>query len=839
MHSLLPPKPLLLADANQSALTAMALDAFRAGHYQYALALIDRSCRTFAPAAEHLRLRAALRHRLGDAAGSYDDLQAAAQMQPPDFQGHFLLMGAAARLGRRDESLAYAERLLTAADAAAYTRRSLRVLSSVCPEGLGWCVLAGETVTVHLYWNGAPSLRIETFWDGERETRDIGRRERGAHVFDHRAVVELPWRPGAARFSAVTSVPLLGGRISAPRSTAEGESTEVVNGQLLAAPVAGGVPRITVVIPVYRDLEATVACLESVVRHSAGRASIVVVDDASPEPELSAYVVRLAETGAITCIRRRQNGGFIAAVESALDIVVDGDIILLNSDTVVPAGWLDVLTAVAHTDERIGTVTPLSNNGELTSFPEPFVVNPLPSDAVLAMLNDAARSVNGNDAIDIPNGIGFCMYIKRRCLDSVGRFGERYLSHGYFEDVAFSLRADRQGFRNVCATGLVVAHRGSASYRQSKRSFVLRNIGEIARRYPSLSARTDWFVARDTLKPARERILKALPDAAWQAQTAVFVSAAAHTPFDRAVDNLCGDDGAGRILFQSPAGHPHVIVVTMTGAFDFSVAADWLNPDDRAFLTRIAGLCGAKKSICLLFAELPPCLLDLIGQLQVPCEIAVLDEKALLDNPSATALLRHAERIHAGCESAAAILRQSAPDAPVATAPLMTINRQPAETPSVTQDAPIAILPLEPGIAAWRDVEALGLELHRRADRRELIVMGTIMNEAPLMRIGNIMSLGEVSAGEVADLLKLYHCGAAFIAGGSHRFYDERLPALAKVRVPVAARSAGILAELVSGSTDLAIEPKATPRDAAAAVVSWCSAVAAPDEPALRNGTDT
>ena len=49
----------------------------------------------------------------------------------------------------------------------------------------------------------------------------------------------------------------------------------------------------------------------------------------------------------------------------------DRDVVLLNSDTEVTAGWLDALARCAASSPHVGTITPWSNNA-----PRP---NPLPA----------------------------------------------------------------------------------------------------------------------------------------------------------------------------------------------------------------------------------------------------------------------------------------------------------------------------------------------------------------------------------------------------------------------------------------------------------------------------
>ena len=113
---------------------------------------------------------------------------------------------------------------------------------------------------------------------------------------------------------------------------------------------------------------------------------------------------------------------------------------LLNSDTIVPPGFVERLAAVAHSAPDIGTVTPLSNNGDICSFPTPNDVNPMQGYEQILGIDRVASTANAGDAIDVPSGIGFCLYITRRCLDAVNELSESF-ERGYLEDVDLCLRA--------------------------------------------------------------------------------------------------------------------------------------------------------------------------------------------------------------------------------------------------------------------------------------------------------------------------------------------------------------------------------------------------------------
>ena len=97
-------------------------------------------------------------------------------------------------------------------------------------------------------------------------------------------------------------------------------------------PSLGGAPVVDLIVPVYRGLDETRRCLDSVLAFPQQTPhEIVVVNDCSPEPELSAYLRELAGTGAITLLENLVNTGFVNAVNRGMVLHPDRDVVLLNA----------------------------------------------------------------------------------------------------------------------------------------------------------------------------------------------------------------------------------------------------------------------------------------------------------------------------------------------------------------------------------------------------------------------------------------------------------------------------------------------------------------------------
>ena len=276
----------------------------------------------------------------------------------------------------------------------------------------------------------------------------------------------------------------------------------------LGPPPAPGTtrPPVDVVIPVYRGLAETLACLASVLASIPRGTRIYVVEDASPEPDLAAALDTLARRRRIRLIRLPENQGFPAAANAGLRACAGRDAVLLNSDTLVAPGWLDRLRTAAYSAPDIGTATPLSNDATILSYPSPGGGNPVPDLPGTLVLDGLAQRANGDAVVDIPVGVGFCLYLRRDCLDQVGLLREDLFAQGYGEENDLCLRARHLGWRSVAAPGVFVAHVGGRSFGPARTHLIARNGAVLNRLYPGYDALVAAHIAADPLAPARRRM---------------------------------------------------------------------------------------------------------------------------------------------------------------------------------------------------------------------------------------------------------------------------------------------------------------------------------------------
>ncbi|MBB3225079.1 glycosyltransferase [Pseudoduganella umbonata] len=266
---------------------------------------------------------------------------------------------------------------------------------------------------------------------------------------------------------------------------------------------------VSIVIPVYRELALVQACLNSVLaslKQNQTPARVVVIDDASPEPALSAWLDKQATAGLITLLRNPRNLGFIETTNRGMREFPDHDVLLLNADTQVHADWIDRLKRALYAEPDIASVTPWTNNGEISSFPLMSQAASAPDLRELATLDDAAarvRAMNGGSDIELPSCCGFTMLIRRPVLDAIGMLDGTSLIRGYGEEVDWCMRARAAGWRHLQATGVFVTHAGTVSFRAEKTLRVVQNRRVLLARFPSFYPEFSAFRQNDPLSTAR------------------------------------------------------------------------------------------------------------------------------------------------------------------------------------------------------------------------------------------------------------------------------------------------------------------------------------------------
>jgi hypothetical protein len=503
------------------------------------------------------------------------------------------------------------------------------------------------------------------------------------------------------------------------------------------------------------------------------------------------------------------NLGFVGSVNRALEKVPAGDVLLLNSDTIVPPGFVERLAAVAHSAPDIGTVTPLSNNGDIFSFPTPNDVNPMQGYEHMLGIDRVASTANAGDAIDVPSGIGFCLYITRRCLDAVSGLSENF-ERGYLEDVDLCLRARAKSFRSVCAPSVYVGHHGSKSFQHEKRSLVLRNLDILDRRFPGHRRECRAFEIADPLRTVRERLDRALP---WPSEPSVLL-----VGNQRSFAAIAGE----RARHLRERGERALLLLRDRDVFHLK-AADGTSPQAvQLKLDTEAAIADAANIVARLhagrveiFEPNPlPQLVELIRKLGIPIHpwlTAGSLGEAVTSLPDATPLLVPSKTAKAFAQArwpCRKIILQDWPTRPLTLAPISGASKS------------FAVVPAAPSPTALRVMRRLADHLGQQDPSRSIVIAGVTCDDDRLMSYANVFITGAVAADEIGDVLAPHHPGWLLTDFDKPVFGHPLIETTRQASIPVAYRdwSAG---SAKARKGDLAIPADVDEPGLVDAIIAW------------------
>jgi len=257
-------------------------------------------------------------------------------------------------------------------------------------------------------------------------------------------------------------------------------------------------------IPAYKGYVHVKRCLESVVRAGPYPGKVILYNNASPEREIAELLRAIGKRHQYELIEVAENRGVLRAYNEGFGLTAPNDFVIVSSDTEVPQGWFQALTGCAARERNVATITPLSDNAGIASYPSYCWRNS--SELSTDQMHAVAVAANAGRALDVPVGVSFCMLITRRCLDTVGGFDEAAFGIGYGEESDLCRRAAGAGLRNLIQADLFIRHEGRVSFGEDGKLREERANALLETRNPGYLALTRAFVTDDPLLPLRRRM---------------------------------------------------------------------------------------------------------------------------------------------------------------------------------------------------------------------------------------------------------------------------------------------------------------------------------------------
>jgi len=270
--------------------------------------------------------------------------------------------------------------------------------------------------------------------------------------------------------------------------------------------IVGNCKSVCIVIPVFNAPDELRACLQSVVENTQNCDQIIAINDASSDRRVESILEHFKNKYAVEVFCNDKNLGFTGTVNRGFELAGRSDVLLLNADTIVTSGWLERLQLAAYSEARVGTATPVSNNAGAFSVPLAGKKNDIPN----VGLEVFARAIAQTSLFrypKTPTGNGFCMYIRRDCLDEAGLFDAEAFPVGYGEENDFCMRAGSNGWAHVVDDSTYIYHVRSASFGEEQKQGLLKAGREVIdARYPNYGSAARAFVNSDDMVEVRSNV---------------------------------------------------------------------------------------------------------------------------------------------------------------------------------------------------------------------------------------------------------------------------------------------------------------------------------------------
>lgn len=233
---------------------------------------------------------------------------------------------------------------------------------------------------------------------------------------------------------------------------------------------------LSIVVPTHNTVALTRRCLETVFAAVDQRCEVIVVDDGSSDGSAAALREQFPS---VVLLRNDAAQGFSRAASRGVTAARAPLIWLLNSDTEVAAGCIDILLSAFAANPTLGIAgaqlhhadgSPQWSGGRAPGLLWLFVLTSGVAKALRGLRPySALRPVHRAETVAVDWVTGAAMAMRRSLWDALGPFDGDFVCYG--QDLDLCLRAGRAGWRIELLAGLrVLHHHGATIMRESSAS---------------------------------------------------------------------------------------------------------------------------------------------------------------------------------------------------------------------------------------------------------------------------------------------------------------------------------------------------------------------------------
>ena len=207
---------------------------------------------------------------------------------------------------------------------------------------------------------------------------------------------------------------------------------------------------ISIIIVTWNTKDLLQKCLDSIYKtiHDI-TFEIIVIDNASEDDTV---VMLRGKFPHITLLKNSRNLGFGAANNQGFRIMRGRYALLLNSDTVLTIHAVEELFTFmeTHPEAAMACGQLLNADGSkqnsIASFPTLLtLLTNMPLLEYLSPKKYPSKRYTFTDPVEIDSGIGACLLVRKKTIDEVGMFDERYFF--FFEETDWAYQMKKAGWK--------------------------------------------------------------------------------------------------------------------------------------------------------------------------------------------------------------------------------------------------------------------------------------------------------------------------------------------------------------------------------------------------------
>ena len=218
---------------------------------------------------------------------------------------------------------------------------------------------------------------------------------------------------------------------------------------------------ISIIIVNWNTRDLLHNCLESVYRTIGDiRHEIIVVDNASQDGSVA---MLRDEYPQVRIIQNEENRGFGAANNQAMRAMAGRYALLLNSDTVLTESAVYELFSFMenHPNAAMACGQLLNADGSkqnsIAGFPTLLtLLTNMPLLEYLFPKRYPSKRYHYREPIEVDSGIGACLLVRKKAIDEVGMFDERYFF--FFEETDWAHQMKQAGWKNFHVPTAFIYH---------------------------------------------------------------------------------------------------------------------------------------------------------------------------------------------------------------------------------------------------------------------------------------------------------------------------------------------------------------------------------------------